>query len=37
LLIMDDRALKDVGFSRGDAQAEAHRSFWELPIDRVRT
>ena len=36
LLSMDDRALKDVGFNRGDAYAEAHRSFWDVPVDRLR-
>jgi uncharacterized protein YjiS (DUF1127 family) len=33
---MDDRALKDVGFNRGDAHAEAQRPFWDLPVDRLR-
>jgi uncharacterized protein YjiS (DUF1127 family) len=36
LLSMDDRALKDIGFNRGDAYAEAHRSFWDIPVDRLR-
>jgi uncharacterized protein YjiS (DUF1127 family) len=36
LLRLDDRALKDMGFSRGDAYAEAHRSFWDIPVDRLR-
>lgn len=36
LLSMDDRALEDVGFKRGDACAEAQRSFWDLPLDRLR-
>ena len=33
LLSMDDRALKDIGLNRGDAYAEAHRSFWDVPRD----
>jgi uncharacterized protein YjiS (DUF1127 family) len=36
LIAMDDSALKDIGFNRGDAYAEAHRSFWDVPIDRLR-
>jgi uncharacterized protein YjiS (DUF1127 family) len=36
LLSMDDRALKDVGFDRGTAHHEAQRSFWDIPIDRLR-
>jgi uncharacterized protein YjiS (DUF1127 family) len=36
LLSMDDRALKDVGFNRSKACAEACRSFWDIPIDRLR-
>jgi uncharacterized protein YjiS (DUF1127 family) len=32
---MDDRALADVGFDRGRAHAEAGRSFWDLPVDRL--
>jgi uncharacterized protein YjiS (DUF1127 family) len=36
LLALDDRALKDVGFQNGDAQVEAQRSFWDLPVDRLR-
>jgi uncharacterized protein YjiS (DUF1127 family) len=36
LLALDDRALKDVGFRHGDAQVEAQRSFWDLPVDRLR-
>jgi uncharacterized protein YjiS (DUF1127 family) len=35
LLGMDDRALNDVGFSRGDAYAEARRPFWDIPRDRL--
>ena len=36
LLTLDDATLKDVGFSRGDAHAEAQRSFWDVPVDRLR-
>jgi hypothetical protein len=35
LLGMDDRALNDIGFSRSDAYAEAYRSFWDIPRDRL--
>lgn len=35
LLSMDDHALKDIGFNRGAAYAEAHRSFWDIPRDRL--
>ena len=35
LLGMDDRALKDMGFNRGDAYAEAYRPFWDIPADRL--
>lgn len=36
LAALDDRVLKDVGFQRGEAQVEAQRSFWDLPVDRLR-
>jgi uncharacterized protein YjiS (DUF1127 family) len=36
LLGLDDRALKDMGFDRGRAYSEAHRSFWDIPVDRLR-
>ena len=36
LLRLDERALKDLGFNRGDAYAEAQRSFWDVPVDRLR-
>jgi uncharacterized protein YjiS (DUF1127 family) len=35
LLRMDDRALKDIGLSRGEAYAEARRSLWDIPRDRL--
>jgi uncharacterized protein YjiS (DUF1127 family) len=35
LLGMDDRALKDIGFSRSKACAEACRPFWDIPVDRL--
>ncbi len=34
---LDERTLKDIGFNRGDAYAESGRSFWDLPVDRLRT
>lgn len=36
LLSLDERALKDMGFNKGQAQIEGNRSFWDLPIDRIR-
>ncbi len=35
LMTMDDRALKDIGFDRTKACAEAYRSFWDIPFDRL--
>jgi uncharacterized protein YjiS (DUF1127 family) len=35
LLALDDAALKDLGFNRSDAYAEAQRSFWDVPADRL--
>jgi uncharacterized protein YjiS (DUF1127 family) len=35
LLRMDERMLKDLGLS-GIAHAEASRSFWDVPVDRLR-
>ena len=31
LLGLDDRALKDLGWARGDAYAEAVRACWDVP------
>ncbi len=28
---LDDRALKDIGLNRGEADAEADRPFWDIP------
>jgi uncharacterized protein YjiS (DUF1127 family) len=36
LLSLDERALKDVGFSHSEASVEASRSFWDIPVDRLR-
>ena len=36
LASLDERTLKDIGFNRGDAGAEAGRSFWDVPVDRLR-
>jgi uncharacterized protein YjiS (DUF1127 family) len=33
---LDERTLKDIGFNRGDAYTEAGRSFWDVPVDRLR-
>jgi uncharacterized protein YjiS (DUF1127 family) len=34
---LDARTLKDIGYNRGDVGAEAHRSFWDLPVDRLHS
>ena len=31
LSMLDDLALKDIGISRADAEAEVVRAFWDLP------
>ena len=36
LLSLDEGALKDMGFNKGQAQVEGSRSFWDLPVDRIR-
>ena len=33
---LDDHALKDMGFTRGDADLEGARGFWDLPDRRAR-
>jgi len=33
---LDERTLKDLGFDRGAAGTEARRTFWDLPVDRLR-
>ena len=30
LLTLDDRALKDIGVTRAEANLEGHRSFWDI-------
>ena len=37
LMALDESALKDMGFNRGQAQHEYGRSFWDVPVDRLRT
>jgi hypothetical protein len=32
---MDDDTLKDIGFNRSEAYAEARRSLWDIPRDRL--
>jgi uncharacterized protein YjiS (DUF1127 family) len=34
---LDERTLKDLGFSRGVADSESCRAFWDLPADRRLT
>jgi uncharacterized protein YjiS (DUF1127 family) len=36
LMALGDDALKDIGLSRADAYHEGTRSFWDLPLDRLR-
>jgi uncharacterized protein YjiS (DUF1127 family) len=33
---LDDRALRDMGFTRGDAVLEGARAFWDLPDRRPK-
>ena len=33
---LDDHALKDMGFTRGDAALESARALWDLPDRRAR-
>ena len=36
LMRLDDRALQDIGFDKGRAYNEASRTFWDVPVDRLR-
>jgi uncharacterized protein YjiS (DUF1127 family) len=36
LMALSDGTLKDIGLSRADAYREGTRSFWDLPVDRLR-
>ncbi len=36
LMSLDDAARKDMGFNRGQAHCEYGRSFWDVPVDRLR-
>jgi len=33
---LSDAGLKDIGLTRADVDAERHRSFWDVPVDRLR-
>ena len=33
---LSDAGLKDIGLTRADVDAELHRSFWDVPVDRLR-
>jgi uncharacterized protein YjiS (DUF1127 family) len=36
LMRLDHRALQDIGFDKGRAYGEASRTFWDVPVDRLR-
>lgn len=36
LMALDESALKDMGFNKGQAHCEANRTFWDVPVDRLR-
>jgi uncharacterized protein YjiS (DUF1127 family) len=36
LMRLDNAALKDMGFNKGQAACEASRDFWDVPMDRLR-
>lgn len=36
LAALDERALKDIGLTRADAEAEARRGFWSAPNHWLR-
>jgi uncharacterized protein YjiS (DUF1127 family) len=33
---LSNAALKDLGLNKATAQREAERSFWDVPVDRLR-
>lgn len=33
---LDERSLKDIGYTHGAAWAEAQRRFWDVPAERLR-
>ena len=33
---LGEAGLKDIGLSRADVGAELNRSFWDVPVDRLR-
>jgi uncharacterized protein YjiS (DUF1127 family) len=33
---LGEAGLKDIGLSRADVDGELHRSFWDVPVDRLR-
>jgi len=35
LMTLDERALKDVGINRADADHEAGRDFWDIPEEQM--
>lgn len=37
LIGLDEAALKDMGFNSGQAHREYGRSFWDVPVDRLRS
>jgi uncharacterized protein YjiS (DUF1127 family) len=36
LMTFNDAALKDMGLNKGQADNEASRPFWDIPVDRLR-
>ena len=36
LMELSDAGLKDLGLNRSDVDGEAARSFWDVPVDRLR-
>lgn len=36
LMTFNESALKDMGLNKGQAQNEAARPFWDIPVDRLR-